>query len=125
MYLEKINILLDIYGSLKRIDKYKVRFKSKPWINLGLQKSVSLKNKVLTKFINTMDPILKLKLNTKLQQNYRNLLNTLTKKNKQAYYILEWLTGLMWLVWLNLSKCDILTFAMAKLLLILNTDVKI
>ena len=69
MYLEKINILLDIYGSLKRIDNYKVRFKSKPWINLGLQKSVSLKNKVLTKFINTMDPILKLKLNTKLQQN--------------------------------------------------------
>ena len=64
-----INILLNIYGSLKRIDNYKVRFKSKPWINLGLQKSVSLKNKVLTKFINTMDPILKLKLNTKLQQN--------------------------------------------------------
>ena len=64
-----INILLNIYGSLKRIDNYKVRFKSKPWINLGLQKSVSLKNKVLTKFINTMDPILKLKLNKKLQQN--------------------------------------------------------
>ena len=64
-----INILLNIYGSLKRIDNYKVRFKSKPWINLGLQKSVSLKNKVLTKFINTIDPILKLKLNTKLQQN--------------------------------------------------------
>ena len=64
-----INILLNIYGSLKRIDNYKVRFKSKPWINLGLQKSVSLKNKVLTKFINTMDPILKLRLNTKLQQN--------------------------------------------------------
>ena len=27
-YLEKINILLDTYARLKRIDKYKLRFKS-------------------------------------------------------------------------------------------------
>ena len=27
MYLEKINVLLDTYGPLKRIDKYKLRFK--------------------------------------------------------------------------------------------------
>ena len=51
-YLEKINILLDTYAPLK-IDKYKLRFKSKPWITLGLQKSISVKNKLLTKFINT------------------------------------------------------------------------
>ena len=37
MYLEKINILLDSYAPLKRIDKYKLRFKSKYWITLGLQ----------------------------------------------------------------------------------------
>ena len=52
-YLEKINILLETYAPLKRIDKYKLRFKSKPWITLGLQKSISVKNKLLTKFINT------------------------------------------------------------------------
>ena len=46
-YLEKINILLDTYAPLKRIDKYKLRFKSKPWITLGLQKSISLKSKLL------------------------------------------------------------------------------
>ena len=51
-YLEKINILLDTYAPLE-IDMYKLRFKSKPWINLGLQKSISAKNKLLTKFINT------------------------------------------------------------------------
>ena len=51
-YLEKINILLDTYAPLK-IDTYKLRFKSKPWITLGLQKSISVKNKLLTKFINT------------------------------------------------------------------------
>ena len=52
MYLEKINILLDTYAPLKRIDKCKLRFKSKPWINLGLQKSKSVKNKLLAKLIN-------------------------------------------------------------------------
>ena len=54
MYLEKINILLDTYTPLKRIDKCKLRFKSKPWINLGLQKqkSKSVKNKLLSKLIN-------------------------------------------------------------------------
>ena len=37
MYLDKINMLLDTYASLKRINKYKLKFKSKPWITLGLQ----------------------------------------------------------------------------------------
>ena len=43
LYLENINILLDAYALLKRIDKYKLRFKSKPWITLELQKSISVK----------------------------------------------------------------------------------
>ena len=46
-YLENINILFDTYAPLKRIDKYKLRFKAKPWITLGLQKSISVKNKLL------------------------------------------------------------------------------
>ena len=37
MYLEKINIFLGTYVSLQ--------VKSKPWITLGLQKSMSIKNK--------------------------------------------------------------------------------
>ena len=66
MYLEQINIFLDTYAPLKRIDKLKLRFKSKPLITLGLQKSILVRNKLLTKFINTKDPILrKLTLNTK------------------------------------------------------------
>ena len=38
MYLDKINMLLDTYAPLKRVNKYKMKFKSKPWITLGLQK---------------------------------------------------------------------------------------
>ena len=58
MYLDKINILLDTYAPLKRINKYKLELKSKPWITLNLQKSISIKNKLLTNFINKKDPIL-------------------------------------------------------------------
>ena len=32
MYLDAINMLLDTYAPLKRINKYKLKFKSKPWI---------------------------------------------------------------------------------------------
>ena len=52
---------------------------------LGLQKSISVKNKLLTNFINKKDPILKEEFHTKYKI-YRNLLSTLMKKSKQAYY---------------------------------------
>ena len=45
-------MLLDTYAPLKRVKKYKSKFKSKPWITLGLQKSISVKKKLLANFIN-------------------------------------------------------------------------
>ena len=85
MYLDRINMLLDTYAPLKRINKYQLKFKSKPWITLGLQKSISAKNKLLKNFINKKDPVLKEEFHTKYKI-YRNLLSTLMKKSKQAYY---------------------------------------
>ena len=41
IYLNKINMLLDSYAPLKKFNKCKLKFKSKPWITLGLQKSIS------------------------------------------------------------------------------------
>ena len=78
-------MLLHTYAPLKRINKYKLKFKSKPWITLGLQKSISVKNKLLTNFINKKDPVLKEEFHTKYKK-HRNLLSTLLKKSKQAYY---------------------------------------
>ena len=37
IYLDKINMLFHTYAPLKRINKYKLKFKSNPWITLGLQ----------------------------------------------------------------------------------------
>ena len=62
-----------------------MKFNSKPWITLGLEKSISVKNKLLTNYINKRDPILKEEFHTKYKI-YRNLLSTLMKKSKQAYY---------------------------------------
>ena len=78
-------MLLHTSAPLKRVNKYKIKFKSKPWITLGLQKSISVKNKLLTNFINKKNPILKKEFHTN-NKKYRKLLSTLMKKSKQAYY---------------------------------------
>ena len=70
---------------LKKVNKYKLKFKSKPWITPGLQRSIFLKNKLLTNFINKKHPIPKKEFHTNYKK-YRNLLSTLMKKTKQAYY---------------------------------------
>ena len=62
-----------------------MKFKSKPWITLGLQKSISVKSKLLTNFINKKDPILKEECHINYNK-YRNLLSTLMKINKHACY---------------------------------------
>ena len=62
-----------------------MKFKSKPWITLALQKSISVKNKLFANFINKKDPILKEELYTNYKK-YRNLLSTLMKKSKHDYY---------------------------------------
>ena len=50
-----------------------------------MQKSISVKNKLLTNFINKKDPILNEQFHINYKK-YRNLLSTLLKKSKQAYY---------------------------------------
>ena len=62
-----------------------MKFKSKHWMTLGLQKSIFLKNKLLTNVINKKDAILKEEFPTKYEI-YKNLVSTLMKKCKQAYY---------------------------------------
>ena len=62
-----------------------LKFKSKPWITLRLQKSIFVESKLLTIFINKEDPIVKEEFHTNYKK-YRNLLSILMKKSKQAYY---------------------------------------
>ena len=54
-YLDHMNTILDIHAPYKKVSKYKLRFKLKSWITPALQKSISVKNSLLKKFINCND----------------------------------------------------------------------
>ena len=69
IFLDKINMFWDTYEPLQRVNKYKMKFKSKPWITWGLQKPISVKNKLLKKFINKKCTILKEEFHTRAKQN--------------------------------------------------------
>ena len=59
--------------------------KTKPWITPSLQKSISIKNKLLTKYIKMKDHEKNLELHNKYK-NHRNLLSTLIKQTKHKYF---------------------------------------
>ena len=74
-----------MYTPLRKIFKQKLKFRNKLWITLGLQKSVSTKNHLLTKYIKLKDVTLKTEAQIKYKQ-YRNLLPTLMTENKRSYF---------------------------------------
>ena len=75
-------MLLDTYSPLKRINKYRMKFKPKSWISLKYKLKI---NRLFKNFINKKDPILKEEFRPNFEK-YRNLLSILMKKSKQAYY---------------------------------------
>ena len=72
-FLKKFNLILDKYLPLKKLTKQKLKFKTKPWITPGLQKSISVKNKLLTKFIKLKEPILNNEAHTTLIRKLTNI----------------------------------------------------
>ena len=84
-FFYSVNDLLKIHAPYKKVRKYKLKFKEKPWISSGLQKSISIKNSIFKKYINKKDPDIKEELHQKYK-NYRNTIATLMKKSKQNYF---------------------------------------
>ena len=84
-FLDKMNSILDEHAQLKRVNKYKLKFKSKPWITPAIQKSISVKNNLLKRFINSKDPQVK-DIFHEQYKDYRNMLSTLLKKSRTNYY---------------------------------------
>ena len=75
----------DNFKPYKKTNKYKLKFKLKSWLTPDLQKSISVKNKLLSDFIKKKDPTIKAELHLKYK-NHRNLISTLLKRSKQNYY---------------------------------------
>ena len=84
-FLNNMNSILDQHAPLKRINNYKLKFKSKPWITPAIQKSITVKNNLLKRFINAKDSRAKETFHRQYK-DYRNMLSTLLKKSKTNYY---------------------------------------
>ena len=50
---------MDKHNPLKKVNKYKLQFKTKPWITSAHQQSISIKNNLLKKFVTAEDPQIK------------------------------------------------------------------
>ena len=84
-FLNNMNLILDSNAPFKRVNKYKLRFKTNPWITPALQKSVSVKKSQLNKFIKPKDPQRKEQHHIKYK-TYRNMLSIITRKSKVNDY---------------------------------------
>ena len=59
----------------KKTSKYKLKFKTKPWITSGLQKPVAVKKELLKKFIQLKEPHMKLCSHPEYKK-YKDMLST-------------------------------------------------
>ena len=84
-FLNNINSILDSNAPLEKVNQYKIKFKTKPWITLALQKSIFIKNKLPKKFITSKDPPVKQRYH-KEYKDYRNMLSIILKQSNTNYY---------------------------------------
>ena len=77
--------IIDKHAPLKKLSKYKLKFKNKPWITTTLQRSVSIMKKLFRDFINEKYFLQKTELHIKYK-SYRNLLSTLMRNSKGNYF---------------------------------------
>ena len=77
-FLDNMNSILDEHATLKRINRNKLKLKSKPWITPVIQKSIVVKNNLLKRFINVKDSQTKETFYRQCK-DYRNKLSTLFK----------------------------------------------
>ena len=58
-FVNNMNDLLDKHTPFKKISKYKLKLKTKPWITPALQKSISIKNALFKRYITLKSPVKK------------------------------------------------------------------
>ena len=87
-FLKKFNLILDKYLPLKKLTKQKLKFKTTHWITPSLQTSISMKNKLLTKFIKMKKPTLKNEAHTKYKL-YKHIIYLKDSSFKVPFTIVE------------------------------------
>ena len=74
-FFDSMNNTPDKHAPFKKITKYKLKFKTKPWIITALQKSISIKNKSFKNCIKKKNIYQKNELHSNYKI-YRNLIST-------------------------------------------------
>ena len=83
-FLLKINGLLDKHAPFKKVSKYQLKLKTKPWITAAIHKSILVKNSSSKNYIKLKDLVKNTEAHNKCKY-YRNLLSTVIKKSKTYY----------------------------------------
>ena len=78
-FVNNMNDLLNRQAPLKKFSKFKLIFKTKPWITSACQKSISIKNALFKRYIKLKSPVKKNEVHQQYKY-YRNLLSALMKK---------------------------------------------
>ena len=89
--MTKFSSVLDMYAPLKKVLKQILKFRNKPRIDLGLQKSIFIENC----FLYYMHKIKRCDFQTEAQIKYnqhRNLFSTLMKVSKRSYFSISKIT---------------------------------
>ena len=84
-FLIKFNSVLDIHTPLKNLPKQILKFRNKPWITLGVQKSISIKNNLLTKYTKSIDLSMKNETQIKDKQ-YTFFFCLMRNESKISYF---------------------------------------
>ena len=83
VFVKKLESLLDIHAPIRKLTKKENKALNKPWITLGILKSIKVRNSLLARLSksNAKDNTLH-----KQYKTYRNLIVTLIRRSKTNYY---------------------------------------
>ena len=83
--MTKINILLDKYMPLRKINKKEFRRRYKPWISDEILSKIDSKNRLFKKYVKCKNSERKIELNNNYKTQ-KNEITNLTRQSKKAYY---------------------------------------
>ena len=80
-----MNGLTDKHAPFKKVSKYQLKLKTKPWITAPIHKTILVKNSLFKKYIKLKDPVKKTEAHDKYKHN-TNLISTVIQKSIKNNY---------------------------------------
>ena len=84
-FFDHLQKLINNHVPLKRITQKQIKRQKKPWVTKGILRSMSIRDKLLKKFINAKDQANKTRFQEKYKI-YRNMITNLLRASKTLHY---------------------------------------